>query len=30
VLGLPREPAPDRELPFDQIRHNAVRPHPQR
>jgi alkylation response protein AidB-like acyl-CoA dehydrogenase len=30
VLGLPREPAPDRELPFNQIRHNAVRPHPHR
>jgi alkylation response protein AidB-like acyl-CoA dehydrogenase len=26
VLGLPREPAPDRELPFDQLRHNAARP----
>jgi alkylation response protein AidB-like acyl-CoA dehydrogenase len=23
VLGLPREPAPDRELPFNQLRHNA-------
>jgi alkylation response protein AidB-like acyl-CoA dehydrogenase len=29
VLGLPREPSPDRELPFDQIRHNVVRPRPQ-
>jgi hypothetical protein len=24
VLGLPREPAADRELPFDQVRHNAM------
>lgn len=23
VLGLPREPAPDRDLPFEQLRHNA-------
>jgi alkylation response protein AidB-like acyl-CoA dehydrogenase len=30
VLGLPREPAPDRELPFDQIRHNAARSGPRR
>jgi alkylation response protein AidB-like acyl-CoA dehydrogenase len=24
VLGLPREPAPDRDLPFNQVRHNAM------
>jgi alkylation response protein AidB-like acyl-CoA dehydrogenase len=24
VLGLPREPAPDRDLPFSQVRHNAL------
>jgi alkylation response protein AidB-like acyl-CoA dehydrogenase len=24
VLGLPREPATDRDLPFDQVRHNAM------
>jgi alkylation response protein AidB-like acyl-CoA dehydrogenase len=24
VLGLPREPAPDRDLPFSQVRHNAM------
>ena len=30
VLGLPREPAPDRELPFNQLRHNSVHPGPPR
>ncbi len=29
LLGLPREPSPDRELPFNQLRHN-VGPDPQR
>jgi alkylation response protein AidB-like acyl-CoA dehydrogenase len=24
VLGLPREPAPDRDLPFSEVRHNAA------
>jgi alkylation response protein AidB-like acyl-CoA dehydrogenase len=24
VLGLPREPAPDRDLPFREVRHNAM------
>jgi hypothetical protein len=24
VLGLPREPAPDRELPFKEVRHNRM------
>jgi alkylation response protein AidB-like acyl-CoA dehydrogenase len=24
VLGLPREPASDRDLPFNQVRHNAI------
>jgi alkylation response protein AidB-like acyl-CoA dehydrogenase len=24
VLGLPREPSPDRELPFSQVRHNTM------
>jgi alkylation response protein AidB-like acyl-CoA dehydrogenase len=24
VLGLPREPAPDRELPFREVRHNTA------
>jgi alkylation response protein AidB-like acyl-CoA dehydrogenase len=24
VLGLPREPAADRDVPFDQVRHNAI------
>ena len=24
LLGLPREPSPDRELPFNQLRHNTV------
>jgi alkylation response protein AidB-like acyl-CoA dehydrogenase len=24
VLGLPREPAPDRDLPFNEVRHNAM------
>jgi alkylation response protein AidB-like acyl-CoA dehydrogenase len=24
VLGLPREPAPDRDLPFNQVRHNLM------
>jgi alkylation response protein AidB-like acyl-CoA dehydrogenase len=30
VLGLPREPAPDRELPFDQLRHNTMPRDPHR
>jgi hypothetical protein len=24
VMGLPREPSPDRELPFSQVRHNTM------
>jgi hypothetical protein len=25
LLDLPREPSPDRDLPFDQLRHNTFR-----
>jgi len=28
LLGLPREPSPDRELPFNQLAHNAASPAP--
>jgi hypothetical protein len=24
VMGLPREPSPDRELPFSEVRHNTM------
>ena len=24
VMGLPREPSPDREMPFKEVRHNTM------